>query len=682
MIGGSSLPGRIEASFLRRIEALPADARSLLLVAAAEPVGDPLLVWQAAERLGVGSTAAVIADAEGLLTIQDRVTFRHPLVRSAAYRSAPADQRRAAHLALAEATDRAADPDRRAWHLAAAAPGPDEAVAAELERSAGRARARGGLSAAAAFLQRSVALSLDPARRADRALLAAQVSLQAGEFDEALGLLTTAEAGTLDELQRAKVDLLRGQVAFASSVGSDAPPLLLAAARRLEDIDAELARETYLDAWGAALFAGSLATSGGLLDVSRAARAAPRPVRPPRPSDLLLDGLATLITDGRAAAADALRQATSAFAVNQVSAEDNFRWGWLTTVPANVLWDEDCWHEINARQLRFAREAGALARLPIDLTASAVLMVWRGELSRAAAVIAEAEAVTEATETRIAPYGAMLLAAFRGRASEAVPLIEAAATAATAGGQGIGVQYAAWAAAILDNGLGRYEKAFTAAEPASEESPALFLSAWALPELVEACARSGRTERGADALDRLAEATTAAGSDWALGIEARSRALLSTGDLADTRYREAIDRLGRTRIRPELARAQLLYGEWLRREGRRILAREQLRAAYESFVGIGMEAFADRARRELLATGEKVRKRTVEAPDDLTAQEQQIAALARDGLSNPEIGARLFISPRTVEWHLRKVFDKLGITSRKALPDVLPAPPDREESIA
>jgi DNA-binding CsgD family transcriptional regulator/tetratricopeptide (TPR) repeat protein len=672
LLGAQALRGRIEESFQRRLAELPPETRRWLVVAAAEPVGDPLLVSRATERLGIGDSAAAPAETEGLLAIAERVTFRHPLVRSAVYRSAAPPERRAAHLALAEATDPELDPDRRAWHLATAASGPDEEVASELERSAGRAQARGGLAAAAAFLQRSVALTRDPARRTDRALAAAQVSLHAGAFDEALGLLAAAETGSLDELRRARAELLRGQIAFASGVGSDAPPLLLKAARRLEPLDAELARETDLDAWGAALFAGRLATAGGLLEVSRAARSAPRPLHPPRPSDELLDGLVAVIAEGRTAAAPRLRRATSAFAAEHVSAAENFRWGWLTTVPSNLLWDDESWHAINARQLQLARDAGALARLPIDLTAWAILAAWRGDFASAAAAIAEIDAVTEATEARIAPYGAMLLAAFRGREAEATALIESAIGDATAGGQGIGVQYAQWASSILLNGLGRSEQALAAARQASEDTPELFLSAWALPELIEASVRSGNPQLAAGALERLAAAAAAAGTDWALGVEARSRALLSEGEAGERLYREALERLGRTRLRPELARTHLLYGECLRREGRRVEAREQLRTAHDMLAAIGMEAFAERARRELAATGEKVRKRTVETRDELTAQEEHVARLARDGLSNPEIGARLFLSPRTVEWHLHKVFAKLGIASRMALHDALP----------
>jgi DNA-binding CsgD family transcriptional regulator len=465
---------------------------------------------------------------------------------------------------------------------------------------------------------------------------------------------------------------VRGHVAFASGLGREAPPLLLAAARRLEPLDPELARETYLDAWGAALFAGRLATAGDLSEVSRVAKAAPPPTRALRPSDLLLDGLATLVSEGRAAAAPALRRASDAFAAAEDPAEENFRWGWLTTVPSNVLWDDETWHAINVRQLRRAREVGALVRLPIDLTAFAILVAWWGDFASAASAIAEADAVTEATGTRLAPFSAMLLAAFRGREAEATSLIDSTIAEATAGGQGISVQFAHWVAAILCNGVARYEDALAAAQEATNEEFDLFLSPWALPELIEASVKSRKTELGNGAFERLAEATTAAGTDWALGIEARCRALLSDGAAADDLYREAIGRLRRTRLRPELARSHLLYGEWLRREGRRVDARDQLRRAHDMLVAIGMEAFAERARRELLATGEKVRKRSDETRGQLTPQEEQIARLARDGLSNPEIGGQLFLSARTVEWHLRKIFTKLGIHSRRQLRAALP----------
>jgi DNA-binding CsgD family transcriptional regulator len=669
---GGDLPGHIEEGYRRRLAELPPATQRLILLAAAEPTGDSALLWGAAQALGINREVAAPAAAEQLLDVGARVRFRHPLVRSAAYRAAAPEDRRAVHLALASATDPQLDPDRRVWHRAAAALEPDEDVASELERSAGRAQARGGLAAAAAFLARSVALTRDPARQTDRALAAAQANLHAGAFDDALRLLPAAEAGGPTELQRARADLLRGQIAFASRVGSDAPPLLLAAARRLETLDVGLARETYLDAWGAALFAGPLATAGGLAEVSLTAASAPPSEGRPRPADLLLDGLATLMTGGRAAAAPLLRRAVAAFRGDQASAEDNFRWGWLTTVPCNVLWDDDGWHALSARQLQLARDAGALARLPIDLTASAILAAWWGDFGRAGELVAETDAVTEATETGIAPYGALLLAALRGRESEASALIDATVRDAAAGGQGIGVQYAEWVAAILLNGLRRYDEALMSAGRASDEAPELFLSAWALPELIEACSRSGAPDVGAQALERLVEATAAAGTDWALGVEARSRALLLGSGGAEDAYREAIERLARTRLRPELARAHLVYGEWLRRQNRRADARERLRAAHDMFGQIGMEAFAERARHELLATGERVRRRRDEARHELTPQEAHIARLARDGRTNPEIGAQLYLSARTVEWHLRKVFTKLGVSSRKGLLDAMP----------
>jgi DNA-binding CsgD family transcriptional regulator len=672
LLAAHSLPGRIEQSYLRRLDTLPDDTRMLLLVAAAEPVGDPLLIWRAAEPLGVGAAAAASAEDAGLLTISERVTFRHPLVRSAIYRAASARDRRAVHLALADATDRETDPDRRAWHLAAAAQGPDEQVALELERSAGRAQARGGFAAAAAFLQRSVALTGDLTRRVNRALAAAGASLEAGAFAVALGLLAMADAGSPNELQRARADRLRAEAAFAQSRGSDAPPLLLSAAKRLEPLDPKLARETYLDAWSAALFAGRFASSGGLGDVSREARGAPRPAGDPRPSDLLLDGFALLCTDGRTEGAPALQHAATGFVGRDVSREEMLRWGWLATAAAVTVWDFETCLAIADRQVELARDSGALAVLAVGANVLAQAIALSGEFERASLVTAEADAVVEATGTGVLPYGALVLAGLQGRETEASALIDATIRDGSAGGQGTAVQYARWASAILLNGLGRYDEALAAARDASDDAPELFVSAWALSELVEAAARSGQGELASTALTRLADHVRASPTDWGLGIVARSSALLSEGKEAERLFREGIERLDRTQLRPERARAHLLYGEWLRRENRRVEAREQLRVAYDMLVGIGMEAFAERARSELSATGGKVRKRSADARDDLTDQERQIAQLARGGLSNPEIGARLFLSPRTVEWHLHKVFGKLGIRSRRELTNALP----------
>jgi DNA-binding CsgD family transcriptional regulator/tetratricopeptide (TPR) repeat protein len=671
-VGAQAIPARIEQGFRERLEVLPGDTRSLMLVAAAEPAGDPVRVWRAAGRLGIAASAAEAASVDGLLEIGTRVRFRHPLVRSAVYSSASLPERRAAHQALAEVTDPGPDADRRAWHLAAAAPGPDEEVAAELERSAGRAQARGGMAAAAAFLQRAVELTAEPGPRAARALAAAQASLLAGALDAAADLLATAAAGALDELQQARASLLRGQLAFASSMGSDAPALLVKAAQQLEPLDAALARQTYLDAWAAALFAGQFAGAGSLHEVARASRSAPPPPGAPRLSDLLLDGLAVLVTEGRAQAAPLLRQAARVFAEDEITLEEDLRYGWLASVVAFTVWEEEYWHAIVARLLQSVREAGLLVDLPIWVQSMAIIMALRGDFAAAASLIAEAEAITAATGSGYARYAAVFLAGLRGAEAEARPLIEAVITDSRAAGQGVGVQWSQWVSAILYNSLGRYEEARAEAQQAAEQAPELNISMYALPELIEAASRSGQTRLAADALGRLAEATSTCRTDWAQGIYARCRALLSDGQDAEGWYRDAVGRLSRTGFPPELARAHLLYGEWLRREGRRADARAQLRTAHEMFDAIGMLAFAERARRELLATGETVRRRTADTRCQLTPQEAQIARLARAGLSNQEIGAQLFLSARTVEWHLSKVFTKLEISSRRQLQQALP----------
>jgi DNA-binding CsgD family transcriptional regulator len=667
LIEAQAIPARIEHGFRRRLEALPADTRSLMLVAAAEPTGDSMVVWRAAERLGIPASAAEAASADGLLEVGTWVRFRHPLVRSAVYSAASPSARREVHRALAEVTDRDGDPDRRAWHLAAAASGPDEEVAAELKRSAGRAQARGGMAAAAAFLQRAAEFTSEPALRAERALAAAQASLQAGALDAAAELVAMAAARPLDELQQARAALLRGQIAFASGGGSDAPALLVKAAKQLEPLDAALARQTYLDAWLAAMFAGRFAGAGDLHEVSRAARSVPPSTDAPRPSDLLLDGLTVLVTEGRAAAAPLLSRAARVFAEEEITMVERLRWGFLGVVAAIMVWDEQCWHTIDVRQLRSCRDAGLLAQLVIYVNSMAILMTWRGDFAAAASLIAEAEAIAAATGTRFAPFAALWLAGFRGAEAEATLLIEAVAKDSRATGQGLAIQESQRFSAVLYNGLGRYEAAVAQAQQASEQAPELFTSMWVLPELIEAASRTGQTQLAADALGRLAEATSVTQTDWAQGIYARSRALLNDGEDAEGWYRQAVDRLSRTALRPELARAHLLYGEWLRRQGRRADARAQLRAAHGMFDTIGMAAFAERARRELAVTGETARQRTVEARDTLTPQEAQIAQLARAGMSNPEIAAQLFLSVRTIEWHLRKVFTKLEISSRLQL---------------
>src|SRR3954452_23635887 len=671
--GAEGLSGKIRESFVRRLETLTDDARRLVLLAAAEPVGDPLLLWRAADRLGLAPAAAEEAEAQDLLAIGERVRFRHPLARSAIYRSAAARERRAIHLALAEVTDPVVDPDRRAWHLAAAAAGPDEEVASVLERSAVRAQARGGLAAAAAFLQRAVALTEDPGKRVERALVAAQANLQAGAFDAALGLLSTAEAGPIDEVQRGRLDLLGAEIAFASRRGSAAPALLLQAAKRLEPLDAPLARTGYLKALSAALFAARFAgPGGGARDVASAVQAAPSSQSPPTVADLLVDGWATLFADGCAAASPTLHEALTRFE-HHMAAADQLHVLWLVTITAPVVWDDARWDVLSRFHVDLARSSGALSELPLALNSRIYVHLFRGELETADALIDEARVAIEATDAGLTPWGAVALAALRGREHEAAVILEAAAADATQRGEGLGLTVIAWPRAVLYNGLGIPDQAVAAARDAIDCPTNSAAAAWAMVELIEAAARVGEPEAADEAAGRFAEIAKASGTDWALGVHARSCALLSPDASAERHYREALDRLERCQMRVDLARAHLLYGEWLRREHRRADARAQLRAAHDQFNAIGMEGFADRARKELQATGEHVVTPTPEARAELTAQERQIARLARDGFSNPEIGGRLFLSPRTVEWHLHKVFAKLGIRSRTELFSALPS---------
>lgn len=684
LAGGFGLPGAarlsvaMEESFRRWVEAFPDRSRNLLLLAAAEPLGDPTLLWRAAARLGIDADAATPAIEAGLAEFGTRVRFRHPLARSAAYRSATLRARRQVHRALADVTDPELDPDRHAWHRAHAAPGPDDDVAAELERSAGRARARGGLAAAAAFYERATMLTHDPAARTERALAAASAKIEAGAFDSALDLLSMAERGPFNEFQHARADLIRAQLAFATSRGGDAPLLLLRAARRFEPIEASRARETYLEAISAAAFAGRLATAGGgILEVARAATAAPQPAGRPGALDLLLSGLAANFVEGYPEAVPDLRAALATFD-SGMSIDEELHWMWLINLAALHLWDDENWDALSARYLQLAREAGAMNELPLALSTRALILMFAGDLTAASALIDEQHTVTEATGGNLAPYAAMYLAAMRSRKAAAFALIEQTALEAPRRGEGISIAVAEWTRAVLHNGSGNYPEAMAAAQCAlyHQEYPDVRypgVANWAAAEFVEAAVRSGMREKAIETTRWLTEMTRASQTDWALGTETRSQALLAEGEAAERLYQKSIMHLGHSRVRTDLARAHLVYGEWLRRERRHKDARTQLRIAYGMLDVMGMRAFAERARRELQAIGGTVRKRAVAASgEQLTPQEAQVAGLARDGLSNPEIGARLFISARTVQYHLGKVFAKLAISSRNQLLQVLP----------
>jgi DNA-binding CsgD family transcriptional regulator len=669
--GAGPLDGRIEDSFGRQLAALPDQARRLVQLAAADPSGDAALVWRAAGRLGLDAAAAGPAAAAGLAEFGARVQFRHPLVRSAAYRSASAQARREAHGALAEVIDPIADPDRRAWHRAQAAPGPDEDVAAELERSAGRAQAHGGLAAAAAFLERAAVLTPEPGRRAWRLLAAARAKRDAGGPEAALGLLAQAEAGPLDALRTAQLEYLRGQIADDQRRSGEAARLLLSAARRLEPLNPSQARETYLEALMAAMYVGDQFLAGGVREAAEAARAAPPGPSPARPVDVVLDAFTLLLTQGYSAAAPALSRALDLLLALDAGTEEARRWLFLSAGRAGMTiamerCDWESLHALLAGQARAARHVGALVQLRSATMGMAAAHIMRGELNVAARLVEEERLIADATGTTSAATTAMMLAAWRGQEREASELIRATVGQGTAGGQGYVVGFANCAAAVLHNGLGRYGAARDAAWHAWEHQP-VALGVFAVPELAEAAARTREVELARGALAWLSERAQVAPTEWALGIEARVRALLSDGAAAERCYRDSIEHLTVTSVRAQLARSHLLYGEWLRREDRRLDARVQLRTAHDMLSGMGAEAFAERARRELLAAGTTVRKRTARTASELTAQEAQVARLACDGRTNQEIGAQLFLSVRTIEWHLHKVYAKLGVGSRREL---------------
>jgi DNA-binding CsgD family transcriptional regulator len=675
--GMTPLSGRIEESFRRRLDALPAQTRLLMQLAAADPVGEPLLVWRAAERLGIPPQAAGPAAEAELLEFGTRVDFRHPLVRSAAYRSASLAERQEVHRALAEVTDPDIDPDRRAWHRAQAAAGPDEDVAEELERSAGRAQARGGLAAAAAFLERSATLTRKRGLRGQRLLAAARAKREAGALDAAQGLLAAVEGGPVEPRRTAELDQVRGQIAFDQRRYADAARLLLSAANHLETIDPTSAREALFEALLTAIWGGGLEDASRVREVAEAARAAPPAPDPPRAVDLLLDGFAARLTDGYAAAATTLAGALEMFVGLQVGADEVGGWLWragsrASGVVALELWDYDSWHALAAEQVRFARGTGALVHLQSALNFLGWTHVVAGEMTAAARLMEESHLIAEATEYSPIGYTAMTFAAWSGAEARASELIQSTSQDMTAAD--LQTVPAACASALLYNGLCRHDAARDAAWTAFQGDPVGY-GTLVIAELAEAASRTGDADLVQAAVDRVSERTGATPTEWSLGMEARIRAVASESAAADALYRASIDHLGRTRLKAELARSHLLYGEWLRREGRRVDAREHLRTAHEMLTAMGIDGFAERAGRELMATGETARKRTVETRDELTPQEAHIARLARDGLSNPEIGARLFISPRTVKYHLSKIFTKLEITSRSQLEHVLPPEP-------
>ncbi len=671
LAGGFGLPAAvplsasIEESFTRRLAGLPGDARRLLLIAAADPMGDPALVWRAARQLGIPESTAGIVEAEDLLEFGVRVVFRHPLVRSAVYRAAGLKERRAIHRALAEATDPEIDPDHRAWHRAQAASTPDEDVAAELERSAGRAQARGGLAAVAAFLERAAALTPEPAHRAQRLLAAAGAKRDAGALEAALGLLAGVDAGLIDELGRAHVELLRAQIALEQRRGGEAGRLFLSAARRLEPLDPELARETYLEALAGAM-SSDVEVVGGTPAVAEAARAAPTGTSPPRTVDLLLDAFAIRLTDGYAAAAPTLARALELLLADASNENVGRRLSASRSRDSNIvaleMWDDDALHRLAVRQVQAARETGALVQLQFALSFLARSHMLAGDLTAATLMIDEARLIAEATGNPALVNAPMILAAWRGHEAQASELIQATSEEAAAR-RWTSNNYAR---SVLYNGLGRHDAARDAAWEAFQPDP-IGYGSYLVPELAEAASRTADRALLESALKWLSERTRVIKSEWAIGIEARVRALLSEGEIAESLYRESITHLARTRVRLELARAHLLYGEWLRRERRRLDAREQLRTALGMFRSMGTEAFAGRAERELLATGERARKRTVDTLDQLTPQEGQVARLAAKGATNREIATQLFITQSTVEYHLRKAFRKLDVKSRTQL---------------
>jgi DNA-binding CsgD family transcriptional regulator len=666
---------RLQQRFIRQMKGVPATTQTLLLLAAAEPSGDAVVLWRAARALKLDRRAVAPAEANRLLVVGPHVAFRHPLIRSAIYYGAPAAERRRIHEVLAAATDPTIDPDRHAWHRAAAAVEPDEDVAAELAQCGQRAQRRGSYSSAASFLSRAAELTPDPGRRAQRLLAAAEGALMAGAPDRAQGLLDEAIPELRDPLQRAVARSLDGGVRLALGQGGQTPSILLEAARSMRPFDIRLARQTLLGALEGAVYIHPATTGPVLREIAREAMALPRPRQTPaRPVDFLLDGYAALITIGYPGGTPLLSQAIRSMTNGELDATDGLRWLGLVSLAAQSLFDDAAVHTVATRWVRLAREHAALTILPIALAYLGGAELAAGRLKECEALSEQSLEISAATGNPgmlgAAAHGNAYLLAWRGNEAEARERAAAHLEYALERGQTGIVHFARYALLVLELGLGRYQAALENALPIFEDDPPA-AGSWVLPNLIEAAGRSGHERVARDALNRLTERAKASGTSLALGFLARSRALLAPDAEAESLYQESIGHLGRSSAKPELARSHLLFGEWLRRQGRRRDAREQLRTAHDLFASMGTGAFADRAWVELLATGERARKRTLETQDQLTAQERQIARLVRDGARNQEIAAQLFISASTVQYHLVKVFRKLGVTSRTQLARIL-----------
>jgi DNA-binding CsgD family transcriptional regulator len=668
------LTGHLDLAFAKRLGDLPPDTQTLLALAAADPTGDTALLWSAAQELGLDWSAAAPAERAGLIEFAPHVRFRHPLVRAAAYRAAPLRKRLDVHRALADVTDPIRDGDRRAWHRASSTVTHDEDIAVELEHAAGQAKARGGLLAAASLLERAALLTPDGARRSDRTLAAARAKRDAGALEAALRLLPSVESGPPSELRGALAEQLRGRIAFDQRRGTEAAELLLSAAQRLERFDPRLARETHLEALTAAVWASGPDSGDVIHQAAKAALAAPRGDDSPRTSDLLLDSVALRVTEGYEAAAPAMRLAVAAVRDHEIGGADVDSLAWLAEnrfagIVAIEVWDYEAGLAFAGRQVSVAREAGALVQLQFALNFLANNLLLTGDTRTAATLIEEERLLSSMTRVPVIGYSIMLLAAMRGDAVNAIPMIESTIENATESGQGRIVAMSQYVSAVLYNGLGRYAEALGCARKVVE-GDVLGYQTLAAAELAEAASREGDTDLLADVAGWVRARADATPTEGALGIAARIEALDADDADADRLYRESIEHLGNTSLRVEAARSRLLYGEWLRRRGCKAEARDQLAAAHRSLTEMGIEGFADRARRELTATTGRRTRRFIDVPSvELTSQETLIAELAQQGLSNREIGGRLFLSPRTVEWHLRNIFGKVGVSSRRQLRD-------------